>query len=160
LFSLSFSVSAGDFLQLTRLGDFSERQDPVADDRLFLFALFSSSTTLLTASDLNRLPDAIDAGTDFVSPNTFSGNQPTDIPQDFTVDSGDGVQTNVVIQVPTGGRYLFVATDDTFLGDNSDPDGDFAIQISTVPEPPTALFGVIGVLGLCFRRKRASKVAS
>jgi hypothetical protein len=70
------------------------------------------------------VPDAIDAGDDFVSANTFFGSQPTDIPEDFMfVDS-------VVVAVPPGATHLFVAPHDSLYNDNSDPDQDFAVKIT------------------------------
>ena len=158
LFTLSFAVSAGDFIRLTRLGDFSNGPTR-PDSTLPLAAVFSSSTTLPAPANLNRLPNAIDAGTDFFSGNTFAGNQPTDITEDFSIASLDGSMTSLLIQVPVGGRYLFVAAPDTAYGDNTDPDGDFAVAI-TVPEPATFALSALGFTMLLCSRKAMGKCRS
>jgi 6-phosphogluconolactonase (cycloisomerase 2 family) len=98
----------------------------------FTCAVFSTSNTLLsTGGTINRVPGAItpDFTTAFPcsTPTTLNGNLPTDIPQDFAL-FGERVI------VPPGAAYLFVGVIDTFYSDNSDPNGDFGVEI-TVNSP-------------------------
>ncbi len=86
---------------------------------------------------------AIDAGTDFNSVNTYHGGLSTNIAEDFWID-------NISLVIPTGALYLFVAGPDSFYGDNSDPNGDYAVVINGVPEPSTALLLSLGCAGLSF----------
>jgi hypothetical protein len=88
-------------------------------------AVFSSSTTLLGPTLLNRVPGAIDAGQDHTTIPTCPGNLATDIPQDFSVSP-----TGVDVVIPAGATYLFLATRDCFYHDNTDPDGDFGVRLT------------------------------
>lgn len=92
-----------------------------------LMAVFSASATLLGPSLLVRVPDAIEAGLDYVTHTTCPGNLPTDIPQDFTVPI-EGVS----VQIPVGATHLFLCPRECYSRDNSDPNGDFAARISLV----------------------------
>ena len=94
-----------------------------------LCGVFSSSNTLLpTGGTINRIPGAIppDFTTAFPcnTPPTLFGGLPTDIQQDFSF-FGEPVT------VPNGAAYLFVAVVDSFYSDNSDPNGDLGIAITT-----------------------------
>jgi len=89
-----------------------------------LEAVFSSSNTLLGAGELNRVPDAIDAGADYESSPTYAcEGEPTDIPEDFACDP------EVSLTIPAGATHLFLSTRDVYFGDNSDVDGDFGINV-------------------------------
>jgi hypothetical protein len=111
-----------------------------------------SSSTLLAATNQNRVSGAIDAGTDFVTSPTHFGRLATDIPQDFFIS---GAGTTLVI--PTGAAYLFVAAHDSLYGDNTDPDVDYAVRleaVAAVPEPSSLLLLGMGVVGTALRRRR------
>jgi hypothetical protein len=100
---------------------------------------------------LNRVPGAIDAGIAVVTWNTLFGNMSTDIPQDFRI-------ANTFVQVPVGANYLFVAAEDIYYSDNSDPDGDYAVritQISSVPEPSTFLLLLPAFAAVCLLSRTA-----
>ncbi|GMR07758.1 MAG: hypothetical protein BMS9Abin26_0762 [Gammaproteobacteria bacterium] len=145
-----FSINAGDTIEFGLFGDWDNGPD--ADVFNTTIGIFSSSTTLLASSVLNRVTDAIDAGIDNITPNTYFGNLATDIPEDFLITNG----LNIV--VPTGAVYLFVSARDSLYYDNSDPDNNYAISIQAVPEPAAVwLFGIglLGLLGLQRRRKQA-----
>ena len=153
LSALSFAVDAGDTLLLEGLGDFRPGTSAGHfDASKSLLGVFSSSTTLLGASNLNRVVGALEAGADVVSSATFFGAVPTDIPQDFLIYSS--AVASVLVQVPVGAQFLFVAPNDSFYGDNSDPDGDFGLRItSAIPEPGTyaLLLAGLGLLGFAAR---------
>jgi hypothetical protein len=87
--------------------------------------VFSASSVLLSDTERYRVQDAVDAGDDFVTSTAWRCGEPTDIPEDFKVDS-------TVVQVPPGATHLFVSGHDQLYYDNSDPDGDYAIRITKV----------------------------
>jgi hypothetical protein len=127
----SLGVGPGDRLVITRQGTHSSNQSAMG-------AVFSSSTTLLSRDQLNRVQGAIASdGPAVFSSNSFQGSQPTDIPQDFAVSG-----TGTAVTVPAGAAYLFVGTLDSFFADNTDPDGDFGFRIElsslacVVTQPP------------------------
>lgn len=127
-------LTPGDSVSLTRRGAF-DCGSPCIDDRGHMIALFSSSSTLLAITQLHRVPGAIDAGVDFVTAPTHWGGLATDIPEDFQV-----LGTGVTVAVPAGAAYLFVVAHDSLYGDNTDPNGDFAVEIEK-RSPPTANAG-------------------
>jgi hypothetical protein len=127
-------LTAGDTVTLKRLGGF-DCGPPCIDDRGGMVAVFSSSNTLLASNLLRRVPGAIEAGVDFVTAPTNIGALATDIPEDFLV-----LGTGVTVTVPAGAVYLFVVAYDIFYGDNTDPNGDFAVDIKK-ESPPTANAG-------------------
>lgn len=130
LTALSFAVNAGDVLRLDQFGEYSQTLGG-PESGTQMIAVFSASSTLLPSNNLNRVADAIDAGVDFVTGATFFGGVSTDISQDFLVpSSGAG---GVLIQVPVGARFLFVAAHDSLYSDNSDPDRNYGIRITAAP---------------------------
>ena len=130
-------ISPGDIIRLERLGLF-KRGINFSDDFPEMIGVFSSSNSIASSGNLNRISDAIDAGNDFDTSNTFLGNLSTNISEDFFID-------DVIIQVPISATYLFIsAHDNLYTGSvgvpndlNTDPNGDFAVRISltSIPEP-------------------------
>jgi hypothetical protein len=121
------------------------------DDVLWggLLGLFSTSSDLRPIDSLNRVPGAIKAGTNFVTPQTFwsqtkqdvsvklqangiswySGPEDTDIPEDFKIAPYTGIE----IVIPRNAKYLFLSVIDSYYRDNmgsvtvsveKDTDGD------------------------------------
>ena len=66
LSTLSFAISSGDTIRITRLGNFFNGNNS-RDTLTAQVGVFSSSSTLLGGANLNRVPGAIDAGEDFVT---------------------------------------------------------------------------------------------
>ncbi|MEO1434668.1 MAG: hypothetical protein AAFV80_03975 [Bacteroidota bacterium] len=97
---------------------------PTGATRDDAIGVFSASSTLLATSELNRVVDVIDAGTDRVTDNTFDQNQATDIAEDFRID-----ETLVQITIPLNARFLFLGNADSKQSDNSNSSGGFSIQI-------------------------------
>jgi hypothetical protein len=82
--------------------------------------VFSSSDTLLwdrsqegQVGPLHRVPDAIDVGVSYVTPDTYYGKVSNDIPEDFGI-SGSGTS----IRIPSGAVYLMLAVVDTGVSNN------------------------------------------
>lgn len=145
-------ILPGNLILLEQLGDFKAGTGYV-DTSLRMMGVFSETSTLLPPNNLHRVPGAIDAGTDFTSSVTYWGGLSTDIPEDFEI-------ANTTIEVPSGAKYLFAAAHDSLYGDNTDPDGDYAVRITVVPEPSTflALISSLGALaGIRSRRARHTR---
>jgi hypothetical protein len=145
----AIGISPGDTLRLERLGDWEAGGGCTFDACTGLAGVFSASTVLLPASQVNRVQDAIDAGSEIVTVPTQSGGQPTDIAEDFLI-STEYFEfppiSSVIIQVPALATHLFVAAPDSRYADNSDPDADFALCIALVPEPSTAVLASLASL--------------
>lgn len=121
----------GHRIRLTRLGAFNFGGQ-AEDTGTGLLGVFSSNppAILTDATVVDRLPNAIYAGLNWVTPNTHfpldaDGNPvgvTTDIPEDFFIGQ-------VVVTVPPGARFLIVSAEDRHYSGNSDADGDFAVRI-------------------------------
>ncbi len=96
-----------------------------ADDATAIAGVFSSSPTLLAASNLNRVSGAI--APSFTSDVTALSTS-SNIAEDFTLPNGAGT-----IVVPAGARYLFVTASDSYYSDNTDPNNDFGVQVLVYP---------------------------
>ncbi|MGQ0722876.1 MAG: FlgD immunoglobulin-like domain containing protein [Candidatus Eiseniibacteriota bacterium] len=117
-------IQPGDVVLLENVGGFDN--GPGTDTPRTTIAVFSGSATLLTGSAHPRVPDAIDAGVDFITANTyFCGGQSTDIPEDLRADS-------TVVVVPAGATHLFASGHDQLYYDNTDPNGDYALGITKI----------------------------
>ncbi|MBI5171225.1 MAG: T9SS type A sorting domain-containing protein [Candidatus Eisenbacteria bacterium] len=136
----TYGIAPGALLRLQARGDYDN--GPGGDEFTIQLAIFSKDSALADRSLLARVPGAIDCGRHGQSGLTCPSGLPTDIPQDFYVmpDSTDVI-------VPPGARFLFVMPAECYFVDNTDPDGDYAIRITTLgmtdvedfPERPLAL---------------------
>lgn len=131
----ALGVAPGDYVRIQSVGDFDN--GPQGDTFTSLIGVFSATAALLPSSDQHRVPDAIDLGFEFTSANTWRGNLPTDIPEDFVITYGDD-NPHVMVRVPAGAAYLFVAPHDSLYYDNHDPDGDYGVRLEIVPCPADA----------------------
>ncbi|MBN2367232.1 MAG: T9SS type A sorting domain-containing protein [Calditrichaeota bacterium] len=129
----SLGISWGDSLMLQQMGDYDN--GPGGDVYTAMIGVFSTNDSLLDPSQPHRVPGAIEAGEDYVSSPTWSGNLATDIPEDFRIDT-------TYISVPDSAEYIFVCAHDSKYGDNSDPDNDFGVRIVIIP-PSTGFEGDI-----------------
>lgn len=148
----SLGVSPGDYLLVTVYGDYSW-QVGQPDTRRNLLCVFSSSTTLLSDGLLVRVPDAIATNYAFVTGNTYFGNLPTDIPEDFYLAGTPTNPNPLLVQVPIGATHLFVGVNDSLYNDNVDPDSDFGYSLALyggapgggqVPQPGLAVLDLNG----------------
>src|SRR5690606_6170559 len=96
------------------------------DTQTPLIAVFSSNGTLLPDGQQYRLPGALAAGPSHTSANAYYGNLVTDIPQDFII-SRTSWDNGLVVRVPVGATYVFVATTSSHYGNHSDPNSNFAV---------------------------------
>jgi hypothetical protein len=147
----SIGATPGDTLVFSPFGDFARYVGAPENDST-LAGLFSSSTVLLAATELHRVPGAIDAGDDFSMDPTFFGGIPTDITEDFLLLPG------LSVVIPQDALYLFISVPDIFYGDNGDSNGDLRVDITvrkSVPEPGTlALLGASLLVMRLARRRR------
>lgn len=128
----AIGIAPGDNIIIEILGDFDN--GPGGDTFVSSVAVFSSSSLLLAANLLHRVPDAIAAGLPVATANTFFCNEPTDIPEDFRIASAIP-NTSVQVLVPAGATHVFVCPGDHYFQDNVDPDGDYAVRIVKAPVP-------------------------
>ncbi|HZW09530.1 MAG TPA: GC-type dockerin domain-anchored protein [Phycisphaerales bacterium] len=122
----------GDYIRLQSVGDFDNGPD--GDTFESLVGVFSSTSTLLPSANQERVPDAIDVGFEFQTANTWRGNLPTDIAEDFLI-SHHASFGYVIVRVPAGAEFLFVTPSDSLFYDNTDPDADFGLRVELVPCP-------------------------
>jgi hypothetical protein len=113
----------GDTLLVTQIGSFASNLRLKDGRTTAMTGLFSGSNLVASAGQRHRVPDAIDAGTDFVSDSflectfgIFCRVRRTDIDEDFAIDP------EVEVTIPGGASYLIVAPydrADMLWGDNS-----------------------------------------
>ena len=102
-------VAPGETLRLDAIGSYADTTTLEDGSKTTMTAVFSSTSELRASSQRNRIPGAIDAGTDINTGSflscflIFCSVQSSDIAQDFRVDP-----TRTVV-VPPGANYLFVA---------------------------------------------------
>jgi hypothetical protein len=113
---------AGNTLHVARVGTYSDATLLKDGDDTALSGIFSASDAILSADQRNRVPGAIDAGPDVRTGYLrglllFCSFVSTDVPQDFRIDPGGGVD----VTVPAGANFLIVAPlSPTYTwGDNS-----------------------------------------
>ena len=140
-------LAPGMCVRLRSLGDYSPSTPGPAnnDHATGLHAVFSSSAKLLAATQLHRVAGALEAGLDVLTANALQGAQLTDIAEDFAINA-PGI-TEVTVKVPAGATHLFVSPSDDFFQDNSDPDGDFAVELTHVGCWKDLGFGLAGASG-------------
>ncbi|MHB8743537.1 MAG: VPLPA-CTERM sorting domain-containing protein [Sulfuricaulis sp.] len=150
-------LTSGDAILLAEQGSFNF----CCGQSTAMIALFSSSSSILDGSNLNRVPGAIGFPGSGVSTVTYFGNINNSITQDFFVNPAGSGGTTVTI--PTGANYLFVAADDSLYSDNSlSGSPGFGVSISNVnpvPVPAAAwLFGsgLMGLAGMVRRHRQAA----
>lgn len=107
----------GDHLKIDRVGTYNDKTELRDGSATKLGALFSSTDVVKKDNQRNRIPGAIDAGTDFTTPPHWLLLLPiaTDISQDFAVTSSP------TVTIPAGANYLILGTipDSMKWGDNS-----------------------------------------
>lgn len=116
-------ITAGDLIRIRTIGAyFYGSSEGTRNDAI---GVFSSSVQLLGTSELNRVVDAIDAGEDAVTDNTYIGQLTTDIAEDFEI-----WKESIKIKVPSGAKYLFVGNADCLHADNRETSEGFKVEIA------------------------------
>jgi len=101
--------------------------DGTSDVYPVMGGVFSATSTIDAASNLNRIPGAVAPPfyEPFVSQSTKFGGQSTDISQDLVL----GGEEDPAVVIPSGAQYLFVTVDDDFFGDNTTTSPDFGFMV-------------------------------
>lgn len=144
------AYAPGTWITITALGDFKVG-GAYNDEYVSMGGVFSSSNMLLEPGAVNRVPGAIEAGTDYITSPTWFGAQPTDIAADFAIGLSD-TQRSVTLPIPDGASWLIVGILESHYSDNTDPDGDLAVAINAVPEPSSVALLALGWSALVRRR--------
>jgi hypothetical protein len=100
----------GDTLHLDRVGTYADVTLLKDGNETALSGIFSATTEIRSPGQRTRVPGAIDAGPDVRTGYLkclliFCSFSSTDVPQDFRIDPGSGVD----VVVPAGANYLIVA---------------------------------------------------
>lgn len=115
-------AAPGSTLKIDRIGTYNDKTELRDGTATKVGALFSSTNQVLKDNVRNRIPGAIDAGTNVTTGSYLKclifpicTSVPTDIAEDFAVTSG------ATLTVPPGANYLIVAPipDSLTWGDNS-----------------------------------------
>ena len=114
----SNGFSAGDNILISFEGSINVYGESDYETINGLGGVFSSTNQLLSVSEAQRVPGAIDAGEDFDSGKTHMSQQDTDIPEDFWIEPPAGFS----IAVPQNAKYLFVSFIDSYYADNEAPE--------------------------------------
>lgn len=158
----SLGLQPGEEISMQAFGDFCYYATNCFRDLVPpqpILGLFSTSSTLLSSSLLNRVPGAIGGvGTPAFTGPTFFGDLPTDIPQDFLIPQIAG---STDITIPAGANFLFLSVTDSYYGDNIDRDQEVGVRISqtsSVAEPSSLVLVGCGlsltlIMGLLTRPK-------
>lgn len=130
----ALGVAPGSWLRIGSTGGF-RYVNGGQDGYRALVGVFSADSTVLATNVQQRVPLAIAAGPAYASANTYFGNLPMDIPQDFFC-SRNGWADSVVVEVPNGATHLLLGVHDSLYNDNADPNGDHAAVVTLLPTPP------------------------
>ena len=108
------------------------------DGEIPLIGVFSSTSELKSIDNLNRVLGAINSEPDYKTAETYFGNFPTDISEDFIIRSIFGNS----IEIPSGAKFLFLC-----YADINYPDNAGTIQVtSTKIELYQALMPIVGAI--------------
>jgi hypothetical protein len=143
---IPLGVNPGDLLQLTSGGTICYG---IVCEAAMVEVVFSSSSTLLSSTNLNRVTGQIPTGQpDAVTSMFFGGSN--NVVDDFMV-------TGQTVTVPVGARYLFVGIDDSFFADNSGTATITLVDTAAAvnPEPGTwaLMVGGLGLLAVGARKR-------
>ena len=120
----SSGISAGDTILISFDGTVDNYGGSDYHTLDYLIGVFSSTNQLLSVSEVERVPGAINAGDDFDTGETWFSHENTDIPEDFQITPSTGFS----IQVPQNAKYLFTSMLDSWYPDNTSP-GSITVTI-------------------------------
>lgn len=130
----AFGLTAGGWCRIEQVGDWRPSNGHPDASRAML-GIFSTSSTLLSASNLVRVPGGVGAGAAATSSNTYFGGLTTDVDADFRISSSPPGLYATRLRIPPTAQYVFFSTADQLFYDNSDPDADLALLITPEPAP-------------------------
>jgi hypothetical protein len=119
----------GDQLKIARVGTYDDITELKDGNDTRVGALFSSTNVVKKDSLRNRIPGAIDAGTDFNTPPHFILLLPilTDIAQDFAVTNSP------TVTVPAGANFLILGTVPGSMKWGDDSGFGFGVNVTVNP---------------------------
>ena len=132
-------ISAGDTILITFEGTVDNYGGSDYHILEYLIGVFSSTNELLSVSEAERVPGAINADEDMDTGETWFSKENTDIPEDFQITPSTGFS----IQVPQNAKYLFISMLDSWYPDNTSPN-----QIAVTIEKQTIGFPLEYVLAI------------
>ena len=139
----SNDISAGDTILISFEGTVDNYGGSDYHTLDYLIGVFSSTNQLLSVSEADRVPGAINAGDDFETGQTWFSDENTDIPEDFQITPSTGF----LIQVPQNAKYLFLSMLDSWYPDNTSPSPiAVAIEKQAGGFPLEYLLAVLGIV--------------
>jgi Ca2+-binding RTX toxin-like protein len=111
----AFGARPGDAIALSYSGDFKWALQNAGDEASGMIAVFVDDAGRRIASD----------GPGIVSSPQNEGGGATDIPQDFGL-----LTTPTVVTIPAGATGILFSSNDSYFGDNSDPDNDYGVTLA------------------------------
>ena len=132
-------ISAGDTIIITFEGSVDNYGGSDYHSVEDLIGVFSSTNELLSVTEADRVPGAINAGNDYTTSQTYFSQENTDIPEDFLITPSTGF----TIQVPQNAKYLFISMLDSWYPDNTSPN-----QITVTIEKQTNGFPMEYILAI------------
>ncbi|MEJ2241340.1 MAG: hypothetical protein P8Y18_04275 [Candidatus Bathyarchaeota archaeon] len=132
-------ISAGDTIIITFEGSVDNYGGSDYHSLEDLIGVFSSTNELLSVTEADRVPGAINAGNDYTTSQTYFSQEKTDIPEDFLITPSTGF----TIQVPQNAKYLFISMLDSWYPDNTSPN-----QITVTIEKQTNGFPMEYILAI------------
>ena len=113
----SLSVRAGEMLELREVGA-AKWGDHMSDNNAQMIAVFRRGSTLVSPGKVQRPPQ-------FVTQKTCPRHLPTDVPQDFRLPPRQWL----AVQVPAEADNIAFSPPDCYWSDNTDPNGDYKVEI-------------------------------
>ncbi|MBN2236139.1 MAG: hypothetical protein JW729_01180 [Bacteroidales bacterium] len=135
----SNGILAGDTIKISFQGSVDNYGGTDYYTLEYLIGVFSSTNQLLSVTEADRIPDAINAGNDYTTSQTHFSQETTDIPEDFQITPSTGF----MIQVPQNAKYLFISMHDSWYPDNTSPN-----QITVTIEKQTNAFPLEYILAI------------
>lgn len=111
------NISGGDTILITFEGTVDNYGGSDYHTLEYLIGVFSSTNELLSVTQAERIPGAINAGEDIDTGETWFSKENTDIAEDFKITPSTGFS----ISVPQNAKYLFISMLDSWYPDNTSP---------------------------------------
>lgn len=113
----TYGLKPGDLIGIEQVGTFRPGTD-FPDYQTNLAGVFRGPAGFLSPGPLSTVQFVF-------TPNTSSGDIPTDIPQDFRISPDQ----TLYAQVPVGATEILFTPNDSAFADNTDPNNDFGVYV-------------------------------